>query len=147
MRQVVQLLQLKTTQELLFKKKFKQKALKIWYVVWQIKLFNEQFYEGTKPRWWWILSSLLEKKEQNKNEKDVISVHVKGDPFRIEVELDMKMSHTRFIDLIRSEFSFLDSQALVVTKLPDILIRNDRDVKRLKNGDQVEFCFVNDQST
>ena len=59
----------------------------------------------------------------------------------------MKMSHTRFIDLSRSEFSLLDSQALVVTKLPDILIRNDRDVKRLRNGDQVEFYIVNDQST
>ena len=59
----------------------------------------------------------------------------------------MKMSHTRFIDLSRSEFSLLDAQALVVTKLPDILIRNDRDVKRLRNGDQVEFYIVNDQST
>ena len=59
----------------------------------------------------------------------------------------MKMSHTRFIDLIRSEFSLLDSQALVVNKLPDILIRNERVVKRLKNSDQVEFYIVNDQST
>ena len=57
----------------------------------------------------------------------------------------MKMSHTRFTDLIRSEFSLLHSEALVVTKLPDILIRNDRDVKRLKNGDQVEFYIVDDQ--
>ena len=64
----------------------------------------------------------------------------------VEVELDMKMSHTRFTDLIRSEFSLLHSEALVVTKLPDILIRNDRDVKRLKNGDQVEFYIVNDQN-
>ena len=79
--------------------------------------------------------------------KVAIRVCAKGDPFCIEVELDMKMSHTRFIDLSRSEFSLLDSQALVVTKLPDILIRNDRDVKRLRNGDQVEFYIVNDQST
>ena len=94
-----------------------------------------------------FLSNLLEKKEQNKNEEVVIRVRAKVDPFCIEVELYMKMSHTRFIDFIRSEFSLLNSQVLVVTKLPDILIRNDRDVKRLKNGDQVEFYIVNDQST
>ena len=57
------------------------------------------------------------------------------------------MSYTRFIHLIRSEFSLLDSQALFVTNFPDILIRNGKDIKRLKNGDQVEFCIVNDQST
>ena len=89
----------------------------------------------------------MEKIQQNKNEEVVILVRSKGDPFCIEVELDMKKSHTRSIDLIRSEFSLLDSQALVVTKLPDILIRNDRDVKSLKNGDQLEFYIVNDQST
>ena len=83
----------------------------------------------------------MEKIQQNKNEEVVILVRSKGDPFCIEVELDMKKSHTRSIDLIRSEFS------LLVTKLPDILIRNDRDVKSLKNGDQLEFYIVNDQST
>ena len=58
----------------------------------------------------------------------------------------MKISHTRFFDLIRSGFSLLHSQALVLSKLPDILICNDR-VKILKNGDQVEFYIANDQST
>ena len=92
----------------------------------------------------------MEKIQKNKNEEVLILVRSKGNPFCIEVELDMKKSHTRFIDLInliRSEFSLLDSQVLVVTKLPDILILNNRDVKRLKNGDQVEFYIVNDQST
>ena len=92
-------------------------------------------------------SNLFEKEEQNKNEEVVIRVCAKRDPFCIEVELDMKMSYTRFIHLIRSEFSLLDSQALFVTNFPDILIRNGKDIKRLKNGDQVEFCIVNDQST
>ena len=41
----------------------------------------------------------------------------------------------------------LNSRALVLAKLPDILIRNDRDVKKLKNDDQVEFYFVNGRST
>ena len=94
-----------------------------------------------------FLSNLLEKKEQNKNEKVVIRIREKGDPFCIELELDMKISHTRSIDLIRSEFGLPNSQALVVTKLPDTMIRNDRDVKILKNGDQVEFYIVNDQRT
>ena len=91
------------------------------------------------------MPDLLEKEEQSKNEEVVTQVRPREDPVCIEVELDMKMSHTSFTDLIRSEFSLLHSQALVVTKLPDILIRNDRDVKRLKNGDQVEFHIVNDQ--
>ena len=46
-----------------------------------------------------FLSNLLEMKEQNKNEEVVIRVRAKRDPFCIEVELDMKISHTRFIDL------------------------------------------------
>ena len=87
------------------------------------------------------------RKNKTKMKKVAIRVCAKGDSFCIEGELDMKMSHTRFIDLSRSEFSLHDSQALVVTKLPDILIGNDRDVKRLRNGDQVEFYIVNDQST
>ena len=41
----------------------------------------------------------------------------------------------------------LNSQALVLAKLPDILIRNDRDKKKLKNDDQVGFYFVNGRST
>ena len=49
--------------------------------------------------------------------------------------------------LVRSEFSLLDSQALVVTKLPDISIRNDKDVKGLKSGGQVSFSIVNHQNT
>ena len=57
-----------------------------------------------------FLSNLLEKEEQNKNEEVVIWVCAKGDHFCIEVKLDMKMCHTRFIDLISSEFSLLDSQ-------------------------------------
>ena len=36
------------------------------------------------------------------NEEVVIRVCARGDPFCIEVELDMKISHTRFIDLVVS---------------------------------------------
>ena len=61
-------------------------------------------------------SNLLDKKEQNKNEEVVSRVRAKGNPVCTEVELDVKISHTRFIDLIRSEFSLLDSQALVMIK-------------------------------
>ena len=92
-----------------------------------------------------FLSNLQEKKEQNKNDEVVIRVRAKGYLFCVEVELDIKMSHIRFINSFRSEFSLLDSQALVVAKLPDISIRNHRDTKRLNNGDQVEFYIVNDQ--
>ena len=35
-----------------------------------------------------LLSNLLEKKERNKNEQDVIWVREKGDPFCVDVELD-----------------------------------------------------------
>ena len=89
-----------------------------------------------------FLSNLLEEKEQNGNEEVVIRFCAKGDLFCIKVELDEDV-----IDLISSEFSLLDSQALAVIKLPYILIRNDRDVNRLKNGEQVEFYIVNDQIT
>ena len=42
---------------------------------------------------------LLKKKEQSENEEVVIWVRAKGDIFCIEVELDMKMSHTKLTDL------------------------------------------------
>ena len=61
----------------------------------------------------------------------------------------MTMSHTytyTYIGLIRSEFSLLHSQALL-HKTPDILICHDRDLKRLKIGDQVGFYIVNDRRT
>ena len=51
------------------------------------------------------------KRKKKKSGEVAIRVRAKGDPFYIEVELDMKVSHIRFIDLIRSEFSLLDSQA------------------------------------
>ena len=94
-----------------------------------------------------FLSNLLEQKEKPEDEEVVVRVRAKGDSFCIEMELDMTISHIKFIDLIKSEFNLLDSQELVVTKLPDIWVRNDRDVKRLKNGDQLEFYIVNNQST
>ena len=42
---------------------------------------------------------LLKKKEQSENEEVVIWVRAKGDIFCIEVELDMKMFHTKLTDL------------------------------------------------
>ena len=47
------------------------------------------------------MSDLLEKEEQSKNKEVVIQVCQRGDPLCIEVEIDMKMSYTRFTDLIR----------------------------------------------
>ena len=60
-----------------------------------------------------FLLTFWKRKNQKKKKKSgevAIRVRAKGDPFYIEVELDMKVSHIRFIDLIRSEFSLLDSQ-------------------------------------
>ena len=42
----------------------------------------------------------MEKKDQQKSGEVAIRDPSKGDPFYIEVELDMKVSHIRFIDLI-----------------------------------------------
>ena len=57
--------------------------------------------------------------------------------------------HTRLVShqihrFNQIRFFLLDLEALVVTKFPDILIRNDSDVKTLENGDQLEFYIVND---
>ena len=52
-------------------------------------------------------SNILEKKEQNESEEVIIRVCVKGDLFCVEAELDRKMSHAQFIDLIRSEICFV----------------------------------------
>ena len=54
-----------------------------------------------------LLTNLLEKKEQNKNDEIVIRVCANGGPVCIEVELDVMIFHTKLIDLIRSEFSLL----------------------------------------
>ena len=46
-----------------------------------------------------MIKITLKKKEQNEYEEVVIWVRAKGDIFCIEVELDMKMSHTNLTDL------------------------------------------------
>ena len=126
-RQVARILKLKTTpSSFYFKKNSKKKRSRSDMLFDRLNYSMNSFMKAQSQADNEFLSNLLEKKEQNKNEEVVIQVRVKGDPFYKEVELDMKMSHTRFIDLIRSEFTLLNSQVLVVTKLPDIFIRNDR---------------------
>ena len=88
-----------------------------------------------------FLTGIFENKK-GEDQQIVIRVREKGDAFCIEVELDAEKCKEKLLDVIKTEFELNSSQALVVTKLPDIMIRNDKDVKRLKDGDELEFFRI-----
>ena len=52
------------------------------------------------------------------------------------------MTIPTFTEVIEEEFDLAEDISLLITKLPNVLIRNDKDVKRLKTGQEIEFLIV-----
>ena len=60
-------------------------------------------------------------------------------------EMDLKPSDLKFsklTDLLNEEFELDRDALLFITKLPNILVRNDKDVKRFKTDIEIEFSLV-----
>ena len=89
-----------------------------------------------------FLSNLFEKPSEQGQEQIIIQMREKGDPYCIELELDENRSMANLLSLIKNEYGYDDSEQLSVLKHPDILIRNDREVNRIKHGEKLEFVKV-----
>ncbi|XP_047141536.1 zinc finger and SCAN domain-containing protein 29 [Hydra vulgaris] len=89
-----------------------------------------------------ILDCLLENhKEQELNV--ILKVRQAGDIYLIEIEfLLTDLTLEKLTSTIKEEFTIENNATLLITKLPNVLIRNDKDVKRLKSGAEIEFLIV-----
>ena len=47
--------------------------------------------------------------------------------------------------MLKEEFNLSEDTSLLITKLPNVLIRNDKDIKRLKTGQEIEFLVVTEE--
>ena len=85
--------------------------------------------------------------ETNENLKHIfVQIREKEGQYCIELELDKKRSMSSLLELVREEYQLGASEIPIITKRPDILIRNDREVQRVQTGDQLEFIRIpNDQ--
>jgi hypothetical protein len=71
----------------------------------------------------------------------------------VEVDLDLtnitieefKKICIREFDYVNIDYDLMELDK--IRKLPNILIRNTNDVRRLKDDQSVEFCFVNKNKT
>ena len=98
---------------------------------------------GRKP------TDLLTKSESSSN---FVTIKIRTNLDEDFVEIDLDRLHTsfetfkeiclnEFVDYVSIDFSVMRLEK--IRKLPDVLIRNTNDVKRLKENQSVEFFFVN----
>lgn len=79
-----------------------------------------------------VLELVLKVRVANSDEKDFI-----------EIDIPRHISFDQLVTLMRSELA-VDAKAVVkkVRKLPDTIIRNDRDVQRLHDYQELELVLV-----
>ena len=102
---------------------------------WQLKHEITEFFKklfGEKPS-----------VESGDDDTIVIKVRNSGEPFFIEIDLERSdLTLKKLSQIIQKEFELSEGISFVTTKQPDVLIRNDKDVKRLKAGDEIELIQV-----
>ena len=79
-----------------------------------------------------LLERVLKVRVANSNEKDFI-----------EIDISQQIAFDQLVTLMRSELA-VDAKAVVqkVRKLPDTIVRNDRDVQRLRNYQELELVLA-----
>jgi len=84
-----------------------------------------------------VAELVLKVRVANSNEKDFI-----------EIDVPQQTTFDQLVALIRSELA-LDPKAIVrkVRKLPDTIVRNDRDVSRLHNFQELELVLVRESTS
>ena len=70
-----------------------------------------------------------------------IREHGYGDFFEVELP-ESKKTMSGLLDIISEEFGIPATEIALLRKLPDILVRNDKDVRRLKNNQSLEFFRI-----
>ena len=94
------------------------------------------------------MNNILPGNNNNNNSDDaVITIKVKTEHESDFIEMEIDRSNMSFdefkIACVAELDDILDKTLPVVKirKLPNILIRNTRDIKRLKNNQEIEFIF------
>jgi hypothetical protein len=93
---------------------------------------------------------IFKKEQAIQNEpktSEIITIRVKSstDEDFIELDIDkLNIDFEAFKDLCRKELDHIDVRRTIfkVRKLPNILMRNSSDVRRLKNEQEIEIIFV-----
>ena len=81
--------------------------------------------------------------ESGDNDAIVIKDRNSGEPFLIDIDLEISdLILKKLTQIVQKEFELSKGLSFVITKRPDILIRNDKNVKRLKAGDEIELIQV-----
>ncbi len=76
-----------------------------------------------------------------------ITIKVKAETDRDFIEMDIDSFNTSFDDFKSAcinEMERLEQDGLIVDrvrKLPNVLVRNTKDVKRFRDGQEIEFVF------
>ena len=64
---------------------------------------------------------------------------------RVCIEIDLERSYLtlkKLSQIIQREFELSEDISFVTTKRPDVRIRNDKEVKKLKSEDEIELIQV-----
>ena len=94
-----------------------------------------------------FLSSFLKKSKSevhvgDEGDEKVVKVRSENDLFFIEIELKQDMTLEEFSAMVKEEYNLKKETVLMIKKLPNILIRNEKDFERLKNGQEIEFSCL-----
>ena len=92
-------------------------------------------------------SSLIQDRKVTKSNQEMITVRIKSnfDKDFIEIDIDKQnLDYEAFKKMCRKELTDIDAAMTIykIRKLPNILIRNTNDIKRLKNEQEIEIEFT-----
>ena len=89
-----------------------------------------------------FFKKLFGEKSSAECDDDTIVIKVRNSGF-IEIDLERSdLTLKNLSQIIQKVFELSEDISFVITKRPDVLIRNDKDVKRLKSGDEIELIQV-----
>lgn len=77
----------------------------------------------------------------NDNTTVLVKMKISGDQDFIEVDLEKFTTFDNFKQEIKKEFN-LNSDIKLIRKLPNVLVRDERDVLRLKEGNELEIELI-----
>ena len=89
-------------------------------------------------------SNMISNHSQNRSEIVTIRVKANTDEDFIEIDIDkMNLDFETFKNICRKELDHIDLKKSIfkIRKLPNVLIRNTNDIKRLKMDQEIEFVF------
>ena len=104
----------------------------------------ENFMEQQRKADEYFIKTLLKDDLDGDDEDEfIIKIREKGHNSFFECDLKEK-TVLSVLDIITEEFSVSGSEVAVLMKLPDVIIRSYKDVRRLKPNAEIEFVRMSD---